>query len=339
MHSFAKIKGGVIATTEWNDNKILSGLTRLKQKNPNLKILVAIGGWTFGVKLFSEMASTRKHREVFIKSVIRFVRKHDLDGVDLDWEYPAHRKTPATDMQKFTLLCKELKEAIDTERLSAGRNRLLFTAAVGASQSIAQKAYDIFEISRYLDFINLLSYDFYGYYNGETGHHAALVGTVDQPNSVRAAVEYWVGQGAPRNKLVLGLGTYGRTYTLSHAVEHGLKAPASGAGEPGKYTKEKGFLAYYEICTLDMKVVEAKDSPVRSSYGYLGTQWIAFDNPASMQLKVDYAKAESLGGVMFWTLDLDDFSGKFCNAGKYPLMNSVKKRLESSEPSAAVNLG
>ena len=333
MHSFAKIKGGVIATTEWNDAKILRDLTNLKRKNPKLKILVAIGGWTFGVKLFTEIGSTRKHRAVFIESAIRFVRRHRLDGIDLDWEYPAHRKSPATDKQKFTLLCQELREAIDQEKLTSGRNRLLLTAAVGASKSIAHTAYEISEISQSLDFINLLTYDFYGYYNGETGHHAALVGTLEQPNSVQAAVEYWISQGAPTNKLVLGLGTYGRTYTLSHAVDNGLKASVSGAGNPGKYTKEKGVLAYYEICSLDdLTVIEAKDSPVQASYGYVGTQWIAFDNTASMLLKVDFAKDQGLRGVMFWTLDLDDFKGKFCKAGKYPLMNAVKKRLESSEP-------
>lgn len=119
----------------------------------------------------------------------------------------------------------------------------------------------------------------------------------------------------PCQKIALGLGTYGRAFKLVDPNNHGLGAPASGKATPGKYTREGGFLSYYEICTIGLTVVQ--DITVKAPYGYKGDQWVGFDNQKSLTLKVNsLIREKNLLGAMFWALDLDDFKGTFCGQGR-----------------------
>ena len=119
----------------------------------------------------------------------------------------------------------------------------------------------------------------------------------------------------PCKKIVLGMGTYGRAFKLSNPSQNGLGAPTGGKASPGKYTREGGFLSYYEICKMGLTVVQ--DNTVRAPYGYLGDQWVGFDDKASLVLKVNtLIKGKNLLGAMFWALDLDDFKGSFCGQGR-----------------------
>jgi chitinase len=104
----------------------------------------------------------------------------------------------------------------------------------------------------YLDFINLMAYDFHGKWERETGHNAPLYAPSSDSEwrkqlSVDHAASMWVKLGAPKDKLVIGMPTYGRTFTLSNTANFKVNAPASGGGKAGDYTKEGGFLAYYEV--------------------------------------------------------------------------------------------
>lgn len=119
----------------------------------------------------------------------------------------------------------------------------------------------------------------------------------------------------PCKKIVLGLGTYGRVFKLSNPSQNGLGAPARGKATPGKYTREGGFLSYYEICKMGLTVVQ--DNLVKAPYGYINDQWVGYDDKASLNLKVNtLIKGKTLLGAMFWALDLDDFKGSFCGQGK-----------------------
>lgn len=115
----------------------------------------------------------------------------------------------------------------------------------------------------------------------------------------------------PCKKIALGLGTYGRAFKLVNPNKNGLGASASGKATPGKYTREGGFLSYYEICTMGLTVVQ--DNTVKAPYGYKGDQWVGYDDEMSLTLKVNSViKEKNLLGAMFWALDLDDFKGSFC---------------------------
>ncbi|KAK8783401.1 hypothetical protein V5799_010234, partial [Amblyomma americanum] len=226
----------------------------LKQYNPGLKTMVAVGGWNEGSKRFSHMVSDRSQRQKFVRSAMKFCREHGFDGLDMDWEYPAFREGgKPEDKQGYAQLIKELREAFEAEALPRGKERLLLSVAMPAGKEYIDNGFDVRTIAKAADFLNLLTYDYHTAYESNTQHHAPL-GAADGLRdyddesrlNVRWTVDYYLNAGAPRNKLVVGVPTYGRSYTLEDPEDNELEAPAQGPGEPGNATREKGYLAYYE---------------------------------------------------------------------------------------------
>ncbi|XP_061434274.1 chitotriosidase-1-like [Lethenteron reissneri] len=322
-----------VITTQQNDLETFNNTMKtIKLKYPDLKFLLAIGGWNFGVEKFSRMVSCANNRKEFIKSAIAFLHKYKFDGIDYDWEYPAHRGSPATDKHLFTLLIQETNAAFTVDAQRKRCSRLLLSAAVAAAKSTVAAAYEINLIHEHLDFINLMSYDLQKQ-NGKTSHHSPLYASksIIQTDTVESSVQTWLRGGVPPEKLVVGLPLYGRSFTLS-TTSTGIGAPVSGLGSAGPYTKEKGILAYYEVCPLlnsGYKRVWLDDQKVPYAYRsiYRSGQWVGYDDIPSYRQKVCWLKLKGLGGAMMWSLDMDDFTGKACKGEAYPLLKLVKKIL------------
>jgi len=344
IYAFAQLNSKhELSMFEWNDDEMYARTMALKKQNPKLKISLAVGGWNHENSeenrqgKFSTMVNNDAFLKRFIKSSIALLRKWDFDGLDLDWEYPAGRgNSPPGDKQKFTKLVRELLAAFTAEAAIVNKPRLLLSAAVSAGFSQIDASYEAPQLGEMLDWLNLMTYDLHGDWDDVTGHQTAMAydggeGEGRREFTVPYALDYWIKKGFPAGKIALGLATYGRGFLLKDPKKNGLGARKSewGHSARGKYTEEDGMLAYYEICNAGYTVVH--DNVVKAPYGYKGSDWVGFDDQDSLAYKVNtQIKAKGLAGAMFWALPLDDFTGKFCNQGKYPLINAVRKALDGT---------
>jgi len=339
IYSFAKLTNNHLTAFEWNDEGAGGGyerFTNLKQQNPDLKTMIAVGGWNMGTAGFTSMAASAATRKDFIDDAIKFLRSHNFDGLDLDWEYPANRGSPAGDKHRFTLLVQELRAAFEQEAASTGKERLLLSAAVAAGADKIATAYEVGDLATAVDFINVMTYDFHGGWEATAGHNSPLYaapgdsGVIANYN-IDSAIKYYLSHGAPAQKLNLGLSTYGRNFLLANPSQTATNSPISGNGPAGTFTREAGFNAYYEICDkIKAGATVHRDPNQKVPYAVKGNEWIGYDDEQSLRDKVDYAMGKGLGGVMFWAVDLDDFKGTHCGKGPYPLMHAVKDECSKS---------
>uniref|UniRef100_A0A3B3W080 chitinase n=1 Tax=Poecilia latipinna TaxID=48699 RepID=A0A3B3W080_9TELE len=153
-----------VTPVEWNDQELYASLNGLKKYNPALKTLLSVGGTVNGVKT----------RQTFIKSAISFLRSHNFDGLNLDWEFPGHNGSPPEDKEGFTLLVSELATAFQDDATENKKTRLLLSANVAGFVSTIDKAYEVSKIAAHMDFMNIMNYDFHGPWEPVTGHHSPL---------------------------------------------------------------------------------------------------------------------------------------------------------------------
>ncbi|KAK0181138.1 hypothetical protein PV327_003445 [Microctonus hyperodae] len=331
IYSFVGIKGNdIINLDAWQDLRDNYGkkgfclFNALRKKNPSLKTIIAIGGWNEGSKSYSEMAKTAKGREEFSTNAVKFVRKYHFNGFDLDWEYPARRGGAPEDKENFIELLKVMRKDFD-------KYNLTISAAVAATKSSASLSYVVSELNKYLDFINIMAYDLHGSWEKQTGINAPLnhaPGDNEELN-VKAIVDYWLSQGCSKEKLILGVPFYGRSFTLENAESHGIGAPTQGPGRGGDYTREPGMLGYNEICEgLKKKLwTDHFDEQRRVPYAYNDLQWVGYDNVESIKEKAELIDELNLGGAMVWSIETDDFNG-ICGE-KYPLLKTLNAVLRN----------
>ncbi len=326
MYGFAKVTSTFdIDFVEWNDyyNYGDGGMyARMRKfinsKNPSVKMSISLGGWNFNENpatsaIFTTMAASQSTRGTFITNIIKFVRTYDFDGIDIDWEYPGvdYLGGRPVDKTNFVLLLSELRTAIEKEVVPAGKSKLLLTIAVGVGPSTIASAYDIANIHPSLDWIGLMTYDLHGSWDKTTGHHTQMYDPTNaDPLNLSNCINIFLAS-APANKLVMGVATYGRTFTV--ASGGGVGIPASGGGAAGLYTASPGFLAYYEIQDIlamsDTVYTYDTKRDVPFAYSPSKSMWIGYDDKISINSKVDWLLSKGMKGVMVWAMDLDNFIG------------------------------
>jgi chitinase len=341
--AFARIVNKEI-TLDSIQYKALKDIVKLKKVNPNLKIIVSVGG-AGNDGGFSDMVVNHASRKTFIRSIKSLLRNYNLDGIDLDWEFPAihlqgNQVIDKRERQHFSQLLREIR----SEYIREKRNYIL-TVAVAAPETIIDAAYDVDQLNLYTDFVNIMSYDFHSYtkYTPFTGLNSPLYPRSNEQLylatlNINYTVHTYLTKGLERNKIVVGIPTYGHTFTLVNPDNTLIGSPASGFGSLGS----TGFVNYPDICLFVNRhdnIVIKQDTDAKVPYLYRGREWVSYDSPASVALKADYIKRLGLGGAMIYSLNADDFGG-VCHRERgaelrFPLLRSVTNTLLGNDTSTA----
>ncbi|KAG5798604.1 hypothetical protein H9Q69_002344 [Fusarium xylarioides] len=297
----------------------------LKARNPGLKIMIALGGWTFNdpgpwQSVFPTMVSSQANRATFIRNLLGFLSEYGYDGVDFDWEYPGAKDRGGSDKDgdNYTALLKELREAFAT----SGRDYIsTFTAPTSYWYL---RHFDIKNMSEHVDWINLMSYDLHGVWDGDNPIGKHILSHTNLTEIDLALDLFWRTNVEP-SKIVMGLGFYGRSFTLasSSCWKPGCAFTGPGAARPctntaGSYKEVKDILRSTGATSYLDKEAAAR------YLVYAGNSWISYDDPSTIQAKIDYANKIGLSGVMIWAIDLDDSSLESLRAVSDPsLLDSV----------------
>lgn len=304
----------------------------LKQRFPDLKMHVAVGGWDHGGAPFSKMAAFRNRRKKFIDSVVKFMARYGFDGIELVWLYPGSVERGGTnnDKDNFVYLVEELKTAF-----LRARQPWEVAIQVPADHTRFEVGYDQGLLCESADYVHVIGYDLRGSWTGFADVPSPMK---DRPHdqgiykglNVQDGVNSWLNSGCAPNKVVLGVPFLGRTYVLRSSQQNGVGALINGPGPKGQHTYSEGYLGYFEICQMMKQRNWRKvfDTIGQCPYAYRGNQWIGYDDEQSLKEKVEFAMSKGLAGVYAFSLDLDDYRGK-CGE-PYPLMNTLASLLKKT---------
>jgi chitinase len=323
-YAFANIKGGRMVDGFPNTAQNLATLVALKQQNPGLTVLASVGGWTWSGN-FSDAALTRQSRATFIDSIVAFVDKYHLDGVDIDWEYPGQKgngnRFRSEDTENYTLLLKELRERFDHESKRLNRPLLISIATEANTSFLFNTEMD--KVQKYVDTVNLMAYDYYEPADDHTtGHHAPLFTNPADPKhiSVDETVQEYEQVGVPAKKIVLGIPFYGHVWANVFAANHGLYQPGRPAPEAyARYSSitgtmlNNGFTRYWD-----------QSSSVPYLYNPTTHTFVSYEDPQSVAAKSRFVLDRKLAGVMFWDYASDP-SGTLLDTIDTTLNPSSKK--------------
>ncbi|MET0418877.1 MAG: glycoside hydrolase family 18 protein, partial [Actinoplanes sp.] len=307
----------------------LNQIAELKKKNPKLKALISLGGWT-GSAYFSDAVLTDASRTKLVSSCVDLWIKGNLtdmpagvgagifDGIDLDWEWPGSEGNAGNvirpeDKQNFTLMVAEFRKQLNALGKANKKNYLL-TAFLPAAPAKIEAGFETAKVMKDFDFATVQGYDFHGSWETRANQQSSLrvpPGAPDNPDfSVEVAINALIKGGAPRHKLVLGVPYYSQGWTGITSGGNGLFAQATGPA-PG----------IFAAGTEDYKTV--KNLPgfktyrdLKSGHAWLfdGTTFWTLDDPAVMLQKSLYIRAKGLGGAMMWSLDGDDANASLTKA-------------------------
>jgi chitinase len=308
-YAFANIEKGRIVEGFPHDAENYAFLNRLKAQNPSLTVLVSVGGWLWSNQ-FSDMCLTAETRRVFIDSVMDFLSRYKLDGLDIDWEYPgmegATKAFRPEDKENFTALLKELRVRFEAETRRTHKHLYLTIAAGSGSDFIAHTEMD--KISHSLDDVNLMCYDYYepSEEGNLSGHHSPLYPNPADPRKVSddRSIQEFLDAGVPASKLVLGVPFYGHAWGKVAATNHGLFQ--TGKAVHGPYNSYGNIQANF-LSKPGSKAVRYWDDAAQVPYVYDPESqiFISYEDPQSIALKSRYVLDHHLAGIMFWDYESD----------------------------------
>jgi len=295
-----------------------TGLVTLAHRY-GVKVLLSIGGWEDSSN-FPDVAASEAKRARFARSCIEKIQEYDLDGIDIDWEYPGYapHNGKAQDRENFTHLLRATRDALSEHGQRIGR-KLLLTAALPAAATILAN-YDVARVTDLLDLFNVMTYDLSGTWDTLSGHNAPLFAPTDLDTlrNVDAAFRlYTVTYGVPAAKVCIGIPFYGHSFARCEGVYQ------PHAGPDTTHIPPNGCF-YSDIVREIGNFRRSWDERAKVPF-LVNQEWktfVSYDDEESVGLKADYALEHKAGGVIVW-----EITGDFLPGGGTPLLDVISEKL------------
>ncbi len=304
IYSFVHLDGNRLKIDNKQSESTIKYLVQLKKIYPDLKVMIALGGWG-GCYTCSDVFSTVNGIEEFALSTKEMLEKYNLDGLDLDWEYPAiegvpnHPYTPS-DKHNFTMLIQKLRKQFG--------NKYELSFAAGGFDEFLNNSIEWEIVMPLVDRVNLMTYDLVNGYSKVTGHHTPLFSSKYQKVSVESSVNFLDSLDIPLEKIVIGAAFYSRVWKNVESINNGLF-------QSGEYFGSINYKSYSKYFKSEDGYVEYYDSTANAYYLYSPKMktFVTYDNHKSIEAKVKFAINKGLGGIMFWQLAEDEIENGLLN--------------------------
>lgn len=303
--AFGLIKDG---TVYWKEKRGTEDIARIRAINPDIKIILSIGGWE--ADGFSQSAETEEGRKKWARSVILLMEKYGFDGIDVDWEYPCSDKAGIRaipeDKENFTLLLKEMRD-----QMGVFEEYKTLSIAAGALKSYIADTH-MKEVAQLLDYVQMMSYDLFGGWDVVTGHHAALYASQEGVANSHEIIQMFINEGVPVEKIVMGAAFYTREWkgVASSVPGSGVK----GAGGNHSYDKVLGLLA-----NKKSGYKKYWDDKAKAAYLYNGDIFMSYEDEEALAYKAEYVKDKNMYGMMYWEYGQD---------GTHTLTRFIRRQLD-----------
>lgn len=330
-----------------NRDQVLKEWSSTSDKLLHAKVLVSMGGWT-GSKHFSPLLKDENKRSYMIDQMVDWVKSYDLDGWDIDFEYPGrqgdvcHPFDARVDTSNFLRFLGDLRTRMDSEFGKGQKIIALATRFQPFDGPDGSPMPDVSAFAQYVDYFNLMLYDFNGIWSDTTGPNAPL--EFEQGKSLqfsfKSSIDAWVDAGIPANKINPGLAFYGRSVIpgrdMSDSVSmyqplNNTMVPKGDGDDKEESDPSCGgpkiFSGIWKYANMRSEGVlespeEAAEPWLRRFDDKTRTPWlyspesnlfISYDDVKSIKAKTQAALAKGTAGVMVWPVT-NDFESELVGA-------------------------
>ncbi|KAM0322465.1 hypothetical protein ACHAQA_009534 [Verticillium albo-atrum] len=256
-------------------------VTSLKDRQEGLQVWIAIGGWAMNDPgpyrtAFSDMAKSEKNQDAFFESLISFLFMYDFDGVDFDWEYPVadDRGGIPDDFDNYAVMLRRLRARLDRTGRQFG-----ISMAIPASYWYL-RGFNLKELEPAVDYFNIMTYDIHGTWDSTVKSIGSYAYAHTNLTEINLGLELLWRNNVNPERVNLGLGFYGRSFTMESPD---CTSGVLSAAEINELIQNGAKQTFYEKEAVQVVTWDSD-------------QWVSWDNPQTLKMKMDFANRRCLGG-------------------------------------------